>query len=159
MYAHISLVSSFRWCCLFVLFGFFSILLILILHCLLLQTFRRPQFRVKDGKRVSRSVCLLACLFVCLIADFVLILCLFFCVYLLSCRFYFGFVCVPFTYFFGLFVAGGLCVVVPSVTLLFVVNFFVWFIWLVHFIYLFVRLLAHPIAFCRLFRALFCACC
>ena len=84
--------------CLFVLFVFFSILLILILHCLLLQTFRRPQFRVNDGERVSSSVCLLACLFVRLIADFVLILCLFFCVCLLSCRFYFGFVCVSFTF-------------------------------------------------------------
>ena len=65
--------------CLLVLFVcFFFPLIILILHCLLLQTFRRPQFRVKDGKRVSRSVRLLACFFVRLIADFVSILCLIF---------------------------------------------------------------------------------
>ena len=62
--------------CLFILFvclSCFFILLILILHCLLLQTFRRPQFRVKDGKRVSRSVCLLACLFVRSITIFAMI--------------------------------------------------------------------------------------
>ena len=80
------------WFILFVCLSCFFILLILILHCLLLQTFRRPQFRVKDGKRVSRSVCLLACLFVRSIAIFAMIRCLFFFTFgcLLSCRFYFS---------------------------------------------------------------------
>ena len=73
------------WFILFVCLSCFFILLILILHCLLLQTFRRPQFRVKDGKRVSRSVCLLACLFVRSIAIFAMIRCFFFFLRLAAC--------------------------------------------------------------------------